>query len=462
MSGHDFDLFVIGGGSGGVRAARLAGALGKRVAIAEEYRFGGTCVIRGCVPKKLLVYASQYSECFEDAGGFGWSTTSQEFDWTRLIANKDREIARLEGAYTSALVANGVSHFTSRATIEGANEIRIHRDDRRVTAERILVATGSTANRLRSLPGSELCITSDEAFHLPRLPKSIVIKGGGYIAVEFAGIFAGLGSQTTLVYRGDHLLRGFDHDLGTGLAQAMEYRGVRVVLGRNFSRVEAAESGKRAILDDGEAIDADEVMLAVGRIPNTRGIGLENGGVATDRLGAVKVDEFSRTNVPHVLAVGDVTNRLQLTPVAIHEAICMVETEFGGTPTSPDHDLVPTAVFSQPEIGTVGLSEAAACRQHDELDVFVTRFRPMKYTLPDRDESMLMKIIVDSMTDRVVGVHLLGPDAGELAQAVAIAVKMGARKRDFDRTMALHPTAAEELVTMYSPSYRIVKGKKSG
>jgi glutathione reductase (NADPH) len=458
MKAFDYDLFVIGGGSGGVRAARVAGGMGKRVAIAEEDRYGGTCVIRGCVPKKLLVYASQFREAFEDAGGFGWTVPSPGFDWPTLIANKNAEIARLEAAYRNALTSNRVETFASRATLEGEHEIRIHAVDRVVSAERILIATGGLPSRLDTLPGHEHCITSAEAFDLQSLPEKIVIKGGGYIAVEFAGIFAGLGADTTLVYRGDHLLRGFDHDLGKDLAHAMEIKGIRVLLNRNISKVEAAGSKKQVTLDDGSALDADTVMLAVGRLPNTRDIGLEKAGVQTDRIGAVRVDEFSRSNVKHILAVGDVTNRVALTPVAIHEAVCLVETEFGGTATSPDHELIPTAVFSQPEIGTVGLGEEAACRRFARIDVYQERFTPMKHTLSGRDEQMMLKIIVDAGTDRVVGVHILGPDAGELIQAIGIAVKMGATKSDFDRTMAVHPTAAEELVTMYRPAYSIRDG----
>jgi glutathione reductase (NADPH) len=458
MSGFDYDLFVIGGGSGGVRSARLAGNIGKRVAIAEEFRYGGTCVIRGCVPKKLLVYASQFGEAFEDAAAYGWQIPTPGFDWATLIANKDSEISRLEGAYRGALAANGVEIFESRATLAGAHEIRIHAGNRTVSAERILVATGGTPNRLVSLPGHEHCITSQEAFDLPALPERIVIKGGGYIAVEFAGIFAGLGVDTTLVYRGDHLLRGFDHDLGRDLAKAMQQRGIRIVLNGNFASVEASGTEKRVTLDDGTTFDTDAVMLAVGRLPNTTNLGLEEAGVHTDRIGAIRVDEFSRSNIGHILAIGDVTNRVALTPVAIHEAMCLVATEFGGKETSPDHDLIPKAVFSQPEIGSVGLGEEAACREFAAIDVSQERFRPMKYTLSGRDEQTMLKIIVDAGSGRVVGVHILGPDAGELVQAVAIAVKMGATKNDFDRTMAVHPTIAEELVTMYEPSYRIRDG----
>ena len=458
MARFDYDLFVIGGGSGGVRAGRLASARGRRVAIAEEYRYGGTCVIRGCVPKKLLVYASHFSETFEDSAGFGWTAGPAQFDWGTLIENKDREISRLEGLYRKGLETSGADVFSARAVLEGPHTVRLSDRDQPVTAERILVAVGAQPNRLDSLPGHEYCITSDEAFHLENLPKSIVIKGGGYIAVEFACIFAGLGCTTTLVYRGEHLLRGFDRDLGDALAEEMSRKGIDVILHTNITRVEQTAGGRRVTFDNGEVCEAEQVMLAVGRLPKTDGLGLDEAGVGTDRIGAVKVDAYSRSNVPHILAIGDVTNRLQLTPVAIHEAMCLVATEFDGRPTKPDHDMVATAIFTQPEIGTVGVSEFHACMHYPSLEIYMARFRPMKHTLSGRDEKMLVKIIVDQPTRRVIGVHILGPDAGEMAQTLAIALKMGATKDDFDRTMAVHPTAAEELVTMYEPSYRVVDG----
>ncbi|MGI9401314.1 MAG: glutathione-disulfide reductase [Rhizobiaceae bacterium] len=460
MPQFDYDLFVIGGGSGGVRAGRLAASMGKRVGVAEEYRFGGTCVIRGCVPKKLMVYASHFSEAFEDAKGFGWDVGESSFDWKTFIAAKDKEIARLEGLYRKGLGSNGAEIIDSRAILCGPNEIKLTANGKTVTAEKILIATGGTPNRLELLEGHELCISSNEAFHLENLPESIVIKGGGYIAVEFACIFAGLGSKTTLVYRGDHILRGFDHDLSLGLADEMGKKGIRVILNQNFAKVENSDNGKCVILDGGEKIVAEEVMLAVGRLPNTKDLGLEAAGVETDRIGAIEVDEYSRTNQKHILAVGDVTNRVALTPVAIHEAMCLIETEYKGNPTSPDHDLIPTAVFSQPEIGAVGMPEEQAGREFEEVDVFLARFRPMKHTLSGRDEKMIMKIVVDAESSKVLGVHILGPDAGEMAQTLGIALKMGATKQDFDRTMAVHPTAAEELVTMYSPSYRVSGGHR--
>jgi glutathione reductase (NADPH) len=344
---------------------------------------------------------------------------------------------------------------------EGPHEIHLLGQGRTVSAERILVATGGVANQLESLPGHQYCITSNETFHLESLPKAIVIYGGGYIAVEFACIFAGLGVTTTLIYRGDHILRGFDHDVSGLVQETMIKRGVRVILNRHFTEVEASGIfGRRVKLDDGTVIDCETVMLAAGRLPYTAGLGLEKAGVETGHKGEIKVDPYSRSSVPFILAVGDVTDRMALTPVAIHEAMCLIETEFRDNPTSPDHELVPTAVFSQPEIGTVGLPEYAACMEYERLNIFLARFTPMKNTLAGRDEKMVMKIIVDADNDRVIGVHIAGPEAGEMAQTLAIALKMGATKADFDRTMALHPTAAEELVTMYQPSYRIVNGER--
>ncbi len=452
MARFDYDLFVIGGGSGGVRAARIAAGHGARVGIAEEYRYGGTCVIRGCVPKKLFVYASQFSEEFEDAAGFGWSVEDRSFDWSTLIANKDREIARLEGIYRRNLEKANVELFDSRAVLEDRHTVHLTADGRRVTAERILIAVGATPNVDAALPGGEHVITSNEAFHLMECPQRIVVAGGGYIAVEFAGIFNGLGAETTLLYRGEEILRGFDDDLRKSLHEEMEKKGVRVICEDVFSSIEESETGLVGHTKGGKRLEADKIMFAIGRRANTAGLGLENAGVALGKNGEIIVDEQSRTNVDSIFAVGDVTDRVNLTPVAIREGHAFADTVFGGKPWSADHDLIPTAVFSQPEIGTVGLGEHDALAKFPNLDVYSASFRPMKHTLSGRDEKMLMKVIVDADSDRVLGVHILGADAGELAQVLGIAVRMGATKADFDRTMAVHPTAAEELVTMREPT----------
>jgi len=461
MAHYDYDLFVIGGGSGGVRAGRLAASLGKRVGIAEEYRFGGTCVIRGCVPKKLFVYASQFSEHFEDAAGYGWSVPPATFDWPTLISNKDKEIDRLEGVYRRGLDNAGAEIFNSRAELADAHSIRILGEERIVTAEHILIATGGRPNPHVALPGHELCIDSNDAFHLERLPKAIVIAGGGYIAVEFANIFHGLGVETTIVYRGAEILQRFDQDLRRNLHSTMEEKGIHIHCHSYIERVHRGEDGElHARISGGKTLVAGEVMLALGRIPNTDGLGLEKAGVKIGKVGEIAVDPYSRTNVDNIWAIGDVTNRVQLTPVAIHEAICFVETVFKGNPTRPDHETIPTAVFSQPEIGTVGLSEDDAAKAFDELEIYRAHFRPMRNILPGRNEKMLMKLVVDGKSRRVVGAHILGPDAGEMAQLLGISVKAGLTKDDFDRTMALHPSAAEELVTMYTPTYRIRNGER--
>ncbi|MCW4114385.1 glutathione-disulfide reductase [Aurantimonas sp. MSK8Z-1] len=458
---YDYDLFVIGGGSGGVRAARRAAMLGKRVAIAEEYRFGGTCVIRGCVPKKLMVYASQFSESFEDAAGFGWSVGERKFDWAQLIANKDREIERLEGIYRANVEKAGAQILMSRAELVGPHEIRLTDSGRTVTADQIVIAVGGRANPHPGLPGAEHCITSNEAFHLKRLPPAIVILGGGYIAVEFANIFHGLGSQVTLVYRGKEILQGFDDDIRHELHQAMVAKGIDIRCEDTLSEVIQKPDGRfEAHLACGEILDADEVMLAIGRKANTENLGCEAAGVTLDSRGAVVVDAYSRTSAPNIWAVGDVTHRLQLTPVAIHEAMCLIRTLYHDDPTEPDYDTVPTAVFSQPEIGTVGLTEAQAAKAFANVDIYRASFKPMKNTLSGRQERMLMKLVVDGSTQRVVGAHVFGPDAGELAQVLGVAVKAGLTKDQFDATMALHPTAAEELVTMYEPSYRLEGGDR--
>ncbi|MEM5312543.1 glutathione-disulfide reductase [Paraburkholderia sp. JHI869] len=463
MTVYDYDLFVIGAGSGGVRAARVAASLGKRVAIAEEYRFGGTCVIRGCVPKKLFVYASQYSEHFEDAAGYGWRVAPPSFDWPTLLANKDGEIARLEGLYRRNVEGSGTAIFNTRAELVDCHTVMLVSEGRTVTADQILIATGGRPSAHPALPGHEHCITSNEAFHLPTLPRSIIIGGGGYIAVEFANIFHGLGVETTLVYRGVEILNRFDTDLRTGLHEAMARKGIEIVCHTVAEEVVRRDDSRLDVrLSNGETRTADQFMLAVGRLPNTEGLGLETAGVETSATGAILVDRYSRTNVGNIWAIGDVTDRVQLTPVAIHEAMCFAQTAFNGNPTAPDHDLIATAVFSHPEIGTVGLSEHDAAAKFDELEIYRASFRPMRNMLSGRDERVLMKLIVDAASRKVVGAHVMGPDAGEMAQLLAIPLKAGATKDDFDRTMAVHPTAAEELVTMYRPTYRVRKGERIG
>ncbi|MDJ1159835.1 glutathione-disulfide reductase [Chelatococcus sp. SYSU_G07232] len=450
MSDFDVDLFVIGGGSGGVRAARIAAGHGAKVMIAEEYRFGGTCVIRGCVPKKLFVYASRFTDEFEDAAGYGWSLAKASFDWPTLVRNKDAEIARLERIYRTNLERAGVELVDSRAVIEDPHTVRLLKTGARVRARTILVATGGYPVKEPAIPGVDLAITSNEAFHLEELPRRIIVVGAGYIAVEFAGIFAGLGVQTTLVHRGDKLLRGFDEDLREGLTEAYARRGIKLALSRTITRIDRGGEELVATLDDGSRLAADQIMIATGRRPNTANLGLEAAGVRMNGNGAVFVDGASRSSVPSIYAVGDVTDRVNLTPVAIREGHAFADSLFGGRPTSVDHSLIPTAVFSTPEIGTVGLTESEA-RERCDVVVYRSAFRTMKATLSGRDERMMMKILVDGASDKVVGVHILGEGAAEMIQLVGIAVTMGATKADFDRTMALHPTAAEELVTMRTP-----------
>jgi len=451
MSDYDVDLFVIGGGSGGVRAARIAAQHGARVMLAEEYRLGGTCVIRGCVPKKLLVYASRFHGEFEDAAGFGWTVPHPTFDWPTLIANKDKEIGRLETVYGSLLEKSGVKVFKGRATLADAHTVQLASGDR-VRAAYVLVSTGGTPSFGNPIPGIEHAISSNEAFHLPALPHRIVIQGGGYIAVEFAGIFAGLGSQVTLIYRGENILRGFDDDVRAHLRMDMEKHGVRVVTGSTVAAIEPAGGHYSVRLSSGNHVSADKVMFATGRVPNVAKLGLDKVGVALAKDGGIAVDEYSRTSTQNIYAVGDVTNRINLTPVAIREGHAFADTVFGGKPTVVDHTNVPTAVFSEPEIGVVGLTEAQARAQLAQTDIYKAMFRPLKATLSGRDTTVLLKLIVDGGSDRVVGCHIVGEGAAEMVQLAAIAIKMRATKADFDATMALHPTIAEELVTMRTRS----------
>jgi glutathione reductase (NADPH) len=459
MAKYDVDLFIIGAGSGGVRAARIAGEHGATVMIAEEDRVGGTCVIRGCVPKKLLVYASRYADDFVDAAGYGWTVIQPTFHWPTLIANKDAEIARLERAYISTLERAGARLVRQRAVLEDANTLRLS-DGTKVSAKFILIATGGGATLGDNIPGLEHVISSKEAFDLPELPNSILIQGGGYIAVEFAGIFAGLGSKVTLLYRGENILRGFDDDVREHLRMELEKRGIKIVTGKTVEAVEQSAEGYFSKLSDGTTIETARVMFATGRKPHVSGLGLEAAGVALKKNGGIGVNEFSRTSVPSIYAVGDVTNRINLTPVAVREAHAFADTVFGGMPTAVDHENVPTAVFCTPEVGVIGMTETMARDRFDKVDIYKTTFRPMKATVAARDMRTFMKLVVDGSTDRVVGVHIVGPEAAEIIQAAGIAVKMKATKADFDAVMALHPTAAEELVTMRDKAATFEKGRK--
>ncbi|MCP4620188.1 MAG: glutathione-disulfide reductase [Bradyrhizobium sp.] len=457
MAEFDVDLFVIGGGSGGVRAARIAAGHGAKVMVAEEYRMGGTCVIRGCVPKKLFVLGSHVHQEIEDAAGFGWSIPAPTFDWPTLIRNKDREIARLEAAYTTNVEKSGAQIVKTRAVFEDPHTLRLA-DGRKVTAKYVLIATGGRPNHGADIPGIEHVISSDEAFHLPQLPRRVVVQGGGYIALEFAGIFAGYGSDVTVVYRGDNILRGFDDDVRRHVRTEMEKRGINIITGCTVTRVEKHGSELTTHLSSGSSLASDQVMFAIGRHPNVANLGLEKAGVAINpKNGGIAIDDWAKTSVPHIYAIGDVTHRVNLTPVAIREGHAFADTVFGKRPVEVDHSNIPTAVFSQPEVGTVGLTEAEARAKYSHVDIYKADFRPIKATMSGRDTRVLMKLVVDGTTDRVLGCHIVGDAAAEIVQAVAIAVKMKATKADFDATMALHPTAAEELVTMRTPTARHVR-----
>ena len=457
MAEFDVDLFVIGGGSGGVRAARIAAGHGARVMVAEEYRMGGTCVIRGCVPKKLFVIGSHVHQEIEDAAGFGWTIPQASFDWPTLIRNKDKEIARLEAAYTANVEKSGAQIVKSRAVFEDPHTLLLA-DGRKVTAKYVLIATGGRPNHGMEIPGIEHVISSDEAFHLEQLPKRVVVQGGGYIALEFAGIFAGYGSDVTLVYRGDNILRGFDDDVRKHVRSEMEKRGINIITGCTIDKVEKHGHEFTTHLSSGSSLASDQVMFAIGRHPNVANLGLEKAGVAINPAnGGIATDNWSRTSVPHIYAVGDVTHRVNLTPVAIREGHAFADTVFGKRPVEVDHCNIPTAVFSQPEVGTVGLTAAEARAKYSHVDIYKTDFRPIKATMSVRDTRVLMKLVVDGTTDRVLGCHIVGDCAAETIQAVAIAVKMKATKADFDATMALHPSSAEELVTMRTPSARHVR-----
>ena len=457
MSNFDVDLFVIGAGSGGVRAARIAASHGARVTVAEEYRVGGTCVIRGCVPKKLLVYASRFAEEFHDAAGYGWTIGEPVFDWPTLIANKDLEIDRLERAYISNLERSKVNIVRSRAVLEDAHRVRLVATGEIVRAKHVLIATGGWPSHGADIAGLEHVISSNEAFDLKELPKRILIQGGGYIAVEFAGIFRGLGSEVTLVYRGDNILRGFDDDIREHLRSEMEKRGIRILTRKLVEAVEKVDHGLCVSLSDHESVTVDKVMFATGRRPNVSGIGLERASVQLNEKGAIRVDKFSRTSVPHIYAVGDVTDRINLTPVAIREGHAFADTVFGGKEVVVDHTDIPTAVFSEPEVGVIGLTEMEARQRFARVDIYKSSFRTLKMTLAARDTRCFFKLVVDGESDRVLGCHIVGPDAGEMIQLVGIAIKMNATKADFDRVMAVHPTAAEELVTMRTKAATYVR-----
>lgn len=446
-SPFDYDLFVIGAGSGGVRASRVAAGLGARVGVCEESRVGGTCVIRGCVPKKLLVYAAHYGEDLADCRFYGWDVPEARFDWSRLIANKDREIDRLNGIYIGMLAKAGVDLFEERGVMEDAHTVRV--GGRRITARHILVATGGRPVK-PDIPGAELAITSDEAFHLDSLPQRVIVVGGGYIGVEFAGIFNGLGSRVTQIYRGDRILRGFDGDVRDAVTEGMRERGVDLRTEVNVTAIERDGAALRVSLTDGTEIRADRVMFATGRDPHTRDLGCNAAGVELDDRGAVRVDEYSASTAASVHAVGDVTDRLALTPVALMEGQALARTLFGDGPVAPDHENVPNAVFSLPPVGTVGLSEEAA-REYGDLRIYRARFRPMRHTMTGREDRSMMKLVVDAASDRVLGCHMVGEDAPEIVQGMAVGVKAGLTKAQFDDTVGIHPTAGEEFVTMREP-----------
>lgn len=450
MAQYDYDLFVIGAGSGGVRAARLAAMTGARVAVAEEYRVGGTCVIRGCVPKKFMVYASEFPHDFEIARGFGWTIGETAFDWSRFLMAKDQEIARLSGIYTANLTKAGAEILYGTARFLDPHTLQVTGRDgqKTVTADKVLIAAGARP-KLPDLPGIEHVITSEQAFHLPELPKRMVIVGGGYIAVEFACIFHGLGVDVTLVYRGSNLLRGFDEDVRAHLADELRRKGLKVALACQHERIEKRADGVLVShVTENMKLESEVVMFATGREPHVKDLGLEKAGVALNAAGAVAVDDYSRTSAEHIWAVGDVTDRMALTPVAIREAAAFAETVYRGRPTAFDHADVPTAVFSQPPVGVVGLTESQARHKLGEVDIYLTRFRPMKTLFAGSQERMLMKLVVERATDRVVGCHIVGQDGPEMIQMAAIAVKAGLTKAQWDATCALHPSAAEELVTL--------------
>ncbi|MBA3067692.1 MAG: glutathione-disulfide reductase [Hyphomonas sp.] len=448
---YDYDLFVIGGGSGGVRAARIAAQAGAKVAVAEEYRMGGTCVVRGCVPKKFMVYASDYGKQIRQSAGFGWSVSGISYDHTAFLKAVHAEVDRLSAIYDRNLKSAGAEILPERAEFVDAHTLRLTMSGRTVTANRILIATGGHVWRptAEELPGVEHTITSNEVFFLDPLPKRMLVAGGGFVALEFAHVFAGLGVDVTVIYRGEKILRGFDEDVRDGVTEGLAQAGIKLVTGTVFERIDLGADGvRRARLTNGSTLEAEAILMAVGRAANTGGLGCDKAGVALGQNGAVIVDDWSRTSAANIWAVGDVTDRVNLTPVAIREGHAFADTEFGGKPWHMDHTDIPTAVFTQPEVGTVGLSEADARAAFGEIDIYKTNFKPMKNALNGSSSRMLMKLVVRAADQRVLGVHIVGEDAAEMIQMVAIAVKLGATKQDFDRTCALHPSSAEELVTM--------------
>jgi glutathione reductase (NADPH) len=448
MTHYDYNLFTLGAGSGGVRASRMAGQFGARVAIAENHRIGGTCVIRGCGPKKLLSYAAHYAEDLEDARGYGWTIASASFSWPALIENKNREIARLSRVYADGLARAGAAVFEGTARLLDAHTVAI--GERSVTAQNVLIATGGWPSK-PAIPGIEHAITSNEAFELPELPRRILIVGGGYVAMEFAGIFRGLGAEVTLSYRGEQILRGFDDDVRRHLHEEMSKKDVRILLKSEVSGIVRRPDGALQAAANGfpgNTLTCDAVMFATGRRPNTARLGLAEAGVRLDEAGGVVVDRFCRSSVPHIYAVGDVTHRICLTPVAIREGAAVATSLFGGRETPVDHDDVPSAVFSQPPVGTVGLTEAMAAEKFGKVDVYKASFRPLRHTLSGRDERTLVKLVVDAASEHVVGAHMVGADAPEIIQGIAIAVRAGLTKAQFDATVGIHPTAAEEFVTL--------------
>ena len=447
MAQYDYDLFTIGAGSGGVRASRLSASFGAKVAVAEERYLGGTCVNVGCIPKKLLVYASHYAEDFADASGYGWSVGERRVDWEKLIANKNREISRLNSVYRKILGDAGVEIVEGHAEVLDAHTVAI--DGKKTTAKFILVATGSWP-LMPDIPGAEYAISSNEVFYLTALPEKVIIVGGGYVGVEFAGIFHGLGVHTTQLYRGDLFLRGFDDDIRKILADEMRKRGVDLRFNTDVAKIEKAGGLLKATLTGGDVIEADQILNATGRAPKTRELGLERAGVELQASGAVIVDEYSMSSVDSIFAIGDCTDRMMLTPVAIAEGIAVANTLFNGKPMKPNYLNVPTAVFSVPNCATVGLTEHQARELNFKVDIFRTAFKPLRHTLTGRDERTMMKLVVDQSTDRVLGCHMVGPDAGEIIQGLAVALNCGATKAQFDATIGIHPTAAEEFVTMRS------------